>query len=474
MLAVVASFGFPAGAQAVPVIVLGAHGAHRVNDSYLPATNLTPPPAYLGRVARARTKPKRKPSPTIASTLTDLRRRNLITRGTYLSDHGKLMAAERALTRLRGSRWTELAAVLTNLHDMAVAGQMTPSRLPALFLTLESNRRWWTTGPLLSSGQRVELSGSDLVWEYYPGQGIEIQPLGSFGKANGLFTAGPPHYEEFKSLLDELIPLAARRAGGLTWEYYFDFGGGTPPWTSAMSQGTALESLTRAFTAFGAHSYLDLAHNALPVFGTGPPTGVTVHTGVGNRYVQYTFAPGALILNAFLQTLIGLYDYSHASGDARAAALFAAGDREARAEVPRFDTGAWSLYQPGDEDTLEYHQLVTGFLQQLCQRTLAPVYCHTATNFTNDLSTPPALAQLTTRIRHGNGFDLRFHLSKYSHVGVVVLRGDQTLFGTSAEFGYGTNAFAIPSLKRGSYRIHLAATDLAGNFNRIVATLTVV
>jgi hypothetical protein len=59
-----------------------------------------------------------------------------------------------------------------------------------------------------------------------------------------------------------------------------------------------------------------------------------------------------------------------------------------------------------------------------------------------------------------------------SHVGIVLTRGGQTVFLTSAEFGYGTHAFAIPPLRRGiTYGIRLAATDLAGNFNRITGKL---
>jgi hypothetical protein len=87
------------------------------------------------------------------------------------------------------------------------------------------------------------------------------------------------------------------------------------------------------------------------------------------------------VINGFLQTLIGLYDYAQASGNATAAALFRAGDAEARAEVPRYDTGAWSLYEPGQQDTLDYHILVTGFLHALCDRVHAPVYCTTAAHF---------------------------------------------------------------------------------------------
>ena len=74
------------------------------------------------------------------------------------------------------------------MHNIAAAGQLTASRLPALFATLAANRQWWANGPLLASGQRVEFAGSQLVWEYYPGQGIQLQVLGSFGKADGLYT----------------------------------------------------------------------------------------------------------------------------------------------------------------------------------------------------------------------------------------------------------------------------------------------
>ena len=119
--------------------------------------------------------------------------------------------------------------MIENLHVIAAAGKRTGSRLPALFLTLDRNRQWWTTGPLLSSGQRVEFSGSQVVWEYYVGQGIELQELGSFGKADGLNKAGPSYSPQGRALLAELIPLAANRAGGFAWEYYFNFMGAYHP-----------------------------------------------------------------------------------------------------------------------------------------------------------------------------------------------------------------------------------------------------
>ena len=48
------------------------------------------------------------------------------------------------------------------------------------------------------------------------------------------------------------------------------------------------------------------------------------------------------------------------------------------------------------------------------------------------------------------------------------------MFDTSASFSHGVHSFAIPALsQRGQYQVRLAATDLAGNFGRIVGTVRV-
>jgi hypothetical protein len=253
-----------------------------------------------------------------------------------------------------------------------------------------------------------------------------------------------------------------------------------------MSQGTAIEAFTRGYlaSAQGAPpgypipapgpSYLGVARALLRLFTRPPPAGVAVPTPLGARYLQYSFAaaPSEDILNAFLQSLIGLYDYAQASGDPLGRSLFAAGDAEAQAEVPQFDTGAWSLYQPGEEDSLSYHELVTGFLQQLCARTGATSYCTAAQHFQQYLTTPPALSLLTTRLRTRHAGALSFRLSKASHVGVVVTRGNRTLLSTSASFAYGVHSFALPRLKgRGTLAVRMSATDLAGNFSRTTGTI---
>ena len=463
----------PTSARAASVLFMGAGGHVSVRqDPFVPAAAPTPAPAREARLTAAGKPPPQK---TVASELRRLRNSGAITPAAYAGYDSSFNAALATERRLRGIRAAELEAVIENLHNIAATGKLTPGRLPVLFQTLEYNRQWWASGPIPSSGQYVEFAGSQLVWEYYGGQGIELQVLATFGKADGLYTGGQADYAQMAQVLAQMIPFAVNRGGGPTWEYYFQFDGGKPPWTSAMSQGTGIEALTRAYEATQNPYYLQLAHQALALFTAPPPVGVRVATALGARYVQYSFTPGTSIINAFLQSLIGLYDYAQVSHDPLAQELFSAGNAEAQAEVPHYDTGAWSLYQPGVEDTLSYHELVTGFLQQLCQRTQAPVYCITAQHFTAYLTTPPVLTLLTQHVRKGKTSAISFELSKYSHVGIVVIGpGGNTLFATSASFGYGTRSFTVPALKhKGSYTIRLAATDLAGNFNRIVGTIQV-
>ena len=470
----------PVMARAARVTVLdrGGHTTIR-DDPYLPPSTTTPAPPAPVRAVRHREDAgpaHAASSRTVRGELARLVNAHSISVSDYRRYRADFNGALTQVKHLSAARGGELEAVVENLHDIAASGKLIPSRLPALFATLERNRQWWTRGPLLSYGQRVEFAGSMLVWEFYPGQGLELQELGSFGKAQGLCAAGPSDASQCQKLLSELIPLAARRAGGLTWEYYFKFDGGVPPWTSAMSQGTALQALADASRSLHQPSYLDVARRALPVFTRRPPAGVAIRTSRGARYLQYSFdaSPGDNVINGFLQSLIGLQDYAKVSGNPLAERLFTAGDAEARFEVPRFDTGAWSLYQPGEEDSLDYHELVTGFLHQLCTATSARVYCSTASRFDEDLKTPPVLGLLTSRLKAKRATDVQFHVSKISRVGITIALNGKTVFLTSGNFGYGNHSLAIPALPRaGTYSVALDATDLAGNYGQTTGAIRV-
>jgi D-glucuronyl C5-epimerase C-terminus len=454
------------------VLVMDRSGrVHARVDRALPPGRALPAPPP---VAQASAKPARRRERTVRGELARLLKAHQIGPAAYARDRAAFDAAVRTARKLSGTRRAELQGYLDTLHGIAARGQLTASRLPQLFLTLERNRQWWTSGRLLSYGQRVEFSDSELVWQDYPGQGIQLQVLGTFGKANGLWMAHDD--TQLRALLDEIVPLAAQRGGSLAWEYDFAFGGGLPPWTSAMSQATGIQALSRASQMLGQQSYLHVAKQALGIFSQAPPVGVRVATPLGARYLLYSFAPGQIVVNGFVQTLVGLFDYAQIASDPAAGRLFRAGDRQARRDVAAGNTGAWSLYQLGGaESDLSYHELLQGFLKNLCDRTTTAIYCTTAKAYAQDLHEPATTTLLTHRVKAGKTILVRFSLSKVARVGLTIRHDDGVVFQTSASLAHGRHGYTwkVPKTP-GTYDVTLTSTDLAGNAGRASDTIEVV
>lgn len=457
------------------VLVLDRHGhVHaRIDPALPPADALpveAPRAAAASSVARAAVRER-----TVRSELKRLLAAGEIDAATQARYRRMFDDAIRTAGRLSGTRRSELQAAIGDLHDIAARGQLTAARLPVLFATLQRNRQWWTTGSLLGYGQRVEFSDSELVWQYYPGEGIQLQVLGTFGKANGLWMAKSDR--KLRALLDEMVPMAAQRGGALAWEYYFDFGGGAPPWTSGMAQATGIQALSRAGQRLGEPVYLEAARQALRLFSLAPPVGVRLTTPVGARYLLYSFAPGQIVVNASVQTLVALHDYAEITQSAAAGRLYRAGDRQARLDVRAGDTGAWSLYQLGGaESDLSYHELLMGFLHNLCDRTQTEIYCTTAKAYSQDLKEPPTMELLTRRLRARRDALVRFELSKVSRVGMTIRREQdgKVVLSTSASVSRGEHSYGwtVPATP-GTYDVTLTATDLAGNAGRATGTIEV-
>ena len=418
------------------------------------------------------------PAPVMAATTVPAALDALLAAGAIDQPHHEAWTqsfddAKKTLKKLHGTRRRQLGAVLDNTRALGAGDLLTAARAPLAFLTLQRNRAWWAGGPLLRYGQRVSFAGSQLVWQYYPGQGIQVQWLGTFGRANGLWQAKTRDHE-LRALLDEASRLAVPRAGGIAWESMFGFGGGRPPWVSALTQGTAIQAYSRAAVRLQNPPYFEIARAALGIFRTPPPEGVRVDTPVGAHYLQYSFNAGLHILNGFVQALNGLFDFASLANDAEGRALFAAGEAQARVEVPTFDTGAWSLYQPGKESDLGYHELLRDFLRSLCARVPDPtVYCIEADKLTTYLRQPPVLALKSTAAQLRKPSKVTFTINKISTVTVTLLRGGRPVFSRSARFGYGRHAFAFRPRKRGALEVRLRAVDLAGNVGAVAGRIVV-
>jgi hypothetical protein len=411
---------------------------------------------------------------TVKSELSRLAASGRITATERTDRLADFNATKRAAKRLpRGTtRRRELDGVVGIVEGIAARRKLNGPRLVPLWLMLDTNRGYWTTHLTGPSTRRISFSGSQLVWQYFPGQGLQFHPLANFAKLNALWSS--KSNTAAGQLLDELLPLRVPRAGGVAWEYDFSFGGGRPPWVSGMAQGTGVEAMSRVAKRLGRQDeVLPILKQALGIFRTNTPEGVRVPTSDGPEYALYSFAPNLHVINGFLQALIGLYDLAKYGEDPDARALYEEGEAVARREVPNYDTGAWSLYSRGTsshESDLNYHVLLRDFLAQLCARTAAVEYCGAAQHFTAYLAIPPAIQVLPRTLRPSRVGKLRFTLSKISRVTVTV--SGRTVF--SGTLAHGTKSLRWRAPKRtGDYAVTVSATDLAGNTGSASGTVTV-
>jgi hypothetical protein len=220
---------------------------------------------------------------------------------------------------------------------------------------------------------------------------------------------------------------------------------------------------------------VEIARRARGAFAQRTPVGVHAPQGKADWYALYSFAPRLNVLNGMLQAVNGLRTYAQYANDATALQLFDRGDRTARAQVGRYDTGAWSLYSrpgghPGAEANLNYHTLNRDFSRNLCRATDATAYCRAAEHFTSYLKEEPTLEPVRAvpaPATAGRGVKFRFKLSKISTVGIVVRKpGGAPVFSTSATFPYGSRYFRWvppPAPRERLYEFRFSARDLAGN-----------
>jgi hypothetical protein len=210
---------------------------------------------------------KARRSRTVAGAL----RRALLARHIRRAQHDRLRAlytrARANAARLPGARGTELGAVVGSVEALAAGRRLTAGRFAPVFRTLRRNDEFWRRAALPAPGERTTFGDDPAVFQYYPGRGMQLQQLAGWGRVNarlGVCLAGRSRHQRdvlaaigndgsgacarrrLTRALDRLIELGARRDSFIAWEYYFSFGGGTPPWISGMAQGTAIQALARA------------------------------------------------------------------------------------------------------------------------------------------------------------------------------------------------------------------------------------
>jgi hypothetical protein len=182
----------------------------------------------------------------------------------------------------------------------------------------------------------------------------------------------------------------------------------------------------------------------------------------------YNFSDLA-VLNAQLQSIVSLEDYALTLEDQAGQELAGQLRATAAALLPKFDTGAWTLYALGaNESTLDYQRYVISLLKRIGARNKDPFWTDYGNKFEAYEEVPPVLTPGTAGPpaypRPVDGFrdnaQVRFTLSKISRVTVQVGSARQTLL-----IGRGRQSIELypGRLSAGTYPVKVLATDLAGN-----------
>ena len=183
-----------------------------------------------------------------------------------------------------------------------------------------------------------------MIFQYFPGKGLQLHPLANFGQPNGYWYA---HNERGPALAARTTSSTlARRAQRLPHLGVLlrlrrrlaalDLGDGAGDGDAGARAGRQPARRSRAARGRErARGRLRATHAARACASP---------QGRGDWYALYSFAPRLNVLNGMLQAVIGLRTYADYHRRPAAAALFEPGDRTARARIGSYDTGAWSLY----------------------------------------------------------------------------------------------------------------------------------
>ena len=405
--------------------------------------------------------------PTLGETLDGDLERGRITEAEHREYHSVYRRVRSALRRLDGGRKAALGGALDNVQELAERRRL-DGRLRPTFLILRRNWEWFwqQRNGVPAAGRREMFGGSRVIFQFYSGQGWQLQPLANFGHLNALLTGRRVEVDEARELADDLLALAVSRGGDLALEYYFPFSGGGPGWVSGMAQATGLQALARLWKATGDQRYLEATRPMLDLMRDAPPNGVQVDEhGDGPHFLLYSQAPRLLVGNGFAQALVGLHDYVQITG--LGGDLLEAGLRRARSTMGRFDTGAWSLYyrRPGTSDgresNLHYHRLFTTFLGRLCERTAEQVFCSLENDFQAYEKRPVRIGSLRTSTRRDR-LSVRVWTSKRGSGRLTLFRGERAVRSRSFPLSRGTHVTRWPLPPPGDYRLVMTAESPTG------------
>ncbi len=298
----------------------------------------------------------------------------------------KTLADARTLAKdLGGSRSVALKAIIKSATQIGNQAAFSPALARIVFLELQSNVTYLASHALPSTGTRIRIDG--VVYESYRGQGLRIQPLGTYfailEPGQGIVSEGG-----VGAAMTSAQKIVLTDGESYTLPYLFSWMGHAPNWQSAMAEGVAASAGLSAWNRTGDDTFLDSAMR----FGNGALDDAITVENNGLWFPLYVFAPSYRVLNGHMQAVLSMNDLADATGDDGFADAFSRGVATTKAVLPTYDTGGWGRYAIGEDAPVKYMTLMATQLKELGQITGDPAFTDMGNKFTADLTTPPVIA----------------------------------------------------------------------------------
>ena len=69
---------------------------------------------------------------------------------------------------------------------MALSRRSSPRPDAGRVPSAQAQRQYWPPAAYPATGDQVSFRGSQILFQYFPGEGLQLQPLSTFKKANAL------------------------------------------------------------------------------------------------------------------------------------------------------------------------------------------------------------------------------------------------------------------------------------------------
>jgi hypothetical protein len=209
--------------------------------------------------------------------------------------------------------------------------------------------------------------------DYHGKVGLQYNPIAitQYGLGNyNLYVRNGDEERKDKFLLTAnwlVDNLESTPMGTQVWNHHFDWEYRDllrAPWYSALAQGQGISLLVRAHAETSDQRFATAAKDAFQTFNLSVSDGgVTFTDESGGTWFEETLVdPPTHILNGFMWAAWGIHDYYLHTGDDQARQLWEEAVETMLANLDRFDTGYWSLYELSGK---RMNMLTSGFYHSL-------------------------------------------------------------------------------------------------------------